>query len=273
MKLKILGSGAAEGIPALFCTCPVCQTARAKGGHDIRRRAAYLWDDDIMIDLGPDFFSAQITWNLDYSRLRHVLITHSHEDHFYPMNLHYRAPGFTTLPEGSWLTVHGNSKVGQMLNEAFPQSLEECGLDFSEVKVGQTIKIDEQRSATPIRAQHAPEELCVNYILQSGDHHVLVGNDTGWWSEETWQVLEQYHFDAAIVDCTAGAVDYREYHMNVEAVIEVRSRLAKCGAIDENSRIIANHFSHNGGLNHSQLVDRLTPAGIEVGYDGMEIEL
>ncbi len=273
MRVKILGSGAAEGIPALFCCCQVCQTAREKGGHDIRRRAAYLWDDDIMIDLGPDFFSAQITWNLDYGRLRHVLITHSHEDHLYPMNLHYRAPGFATLPEGSWLTVHGNSRVGQMLNEAFHESLERCSLDFCEVNVGQTIELDKPRSATAIRAQHDPDEVCLNYILQSGDHHVLVGNDTGWWDEETWQVLGQYRFDAAIVDCTAGTLDYREYHMNAEAVIDARTRLLKCGAIDEASRVIANHFSHNGGLNHSQLVDKLAPAGIEVGYDGMEIEL
>ena len=160
-----------------------------------------------------------------------------------------------------------------MLNEAFSESLEQCSLDFSEVKVGQEIKLDEQRSATPIRAQHSPEELCVNYILQSGDHHILIGNDTGWWDEETWQVLEQYRFDAAIVDCTSGTLDYREYHMNVETVIDVRTRLLKYGAIDETSRVIANHFSHNGGLNHSQLVDKLAPAGIEVGYDGMEIEL
>jgi len=273
MKLKILGSAAAEGIPALFCCCQVCQTAREKGGHDIRRRAAYLWDDDIMIDLGPDFFSAQITWNLDYGNLRYVLITHSHDDHFYPMNLNYRAPGFATLPEGSWLTVHGNSRVGQMLNQAFHKSLEQCSLDFCEVNVGQAIELDELRSATPIRAQHDPDEVCLNYILQSGDHHVLVGNDTGWWDEETWQVLGQYRFDAAIVDCTAGAQNSREYHMNAEAVIDARTRLLKCGAIDEASRFIANHFSHNGGLTHSQLVDKLAPAGIEVGYDGMEIEL
>ncbi len=37
MKLKILGSAAAEGVPALFCVCPVCQAARENGGRDIRR--------------------------------------------------------------------------------------------------------------------------------------------------------------------------------------------------------------------------------------------
>jgi len=276
MKLKILGSGAAQGIPAPFCTCQVCQTAHEKGGHDIRRRTAYMWDDDIMIDLGPDFFSAQITWNLDYSKLRHVLITHSHADHFYPMNLYWRPPGVDTRPEPSWLTVHGNSTVGQMLNEAFPESLEECSLDFSEVKVGQTIELDGQRSATAIRAQHGPEEVCLNYILQSGDHNILIGNDTGWWDGETWQVLEQYYFDAAIVDCTAGTLgtlNYHAQHMNVETVIEAYARLLKAGAIDEASRVITTHFSHNGDLTHSQLVDKLAPAGVEVGYDGMEIEL
>lgn len=28
MKLQYLGTAAAEGIPALFCSCPVCTAAR-----------------------------------------------------------------------------------------------------------------------------------------------------------------------------------------------------------------------------------------------------
>ena len=32
MKLKYLGTGASEGIPSLYCRCPVCENARKEGG-------------------------------------------------------------------------------------------------------------------------------------------------------------------------------------------------------------------------------------------------
>jgi len=51
----------------------------------------------------------------------------------------------------------------------------------------------------------------------------------------------------------------------------VRNRLLKLGAISESSRVIANHFSHIGGLTHAELSERLAPADIEVAYDGMAI--
>ncbi len=273
MRLNILGSAAAEGIPALFCDCPVCQAARENGGRDIRRRTAYLWDDDIMIDLGPDLFFAQVTWNLDYTKLRHLLITHSHEDHFYPVSLHYRASGFSVLPEGCWLTIHGSARIGQMLEDAFAQSLDQCFMDFSEVAVGRRIELAEERSALPIRASHMPDEVCFNYVLQDGEHKILIGNDTGWWAEETWDLLSEHRLDVAILDCTYGKHNYREGHMGAEAVIDARDELLKRGIIGESSRVIANHFTHNGGLTHEGLVAMLSPAGIEVGYDGMEIEI
>ena len=39
MKLQILGTAAAEGIPALFCTCEYCKKARQIRGKEIRTRS------------------------------------------------------------------------------------------------------------------------------------------------------------------------------------------------------------------------------------------
>ena len=33
MKIRYLGTAAAEGWPALFCSCPICTKARAEGGR------------------------------------------------------------------------------------------------------------------------------------------------------------------------------------------------------------------------------------------------
>ena len=53
-QIQILGSAAAEGIPAIFCNCRVCTEAWKNGGKDIRMRAAYKLNDEVRIDFGPD---------------------------------------------------------------------------------------------------------------------------------------------------------------------------------------------------------------------------
>lgn len=273
MQLTILGSAAAEGIPALFCDCEVCRRARRRGEREIRRRASYLWDDDILIDLSPDLFFAQVSFNLDYARLRHLLITHSHPDHFYPESLLYRHPGFCILPKGAWLTVYGNAKVGQMLQATCRNDLAACSLDFQRAQVGEEITLGRGRSAIPIAASHAEDEECLNYVLMAETGTILIGNDTGWWQAETWEILAGHKIDVAIIDCTYGRRDEREGHLGIAGVVAVRDRLRKLGALDEDSLVIANHFAHNGQINHEELVEVLAPEGIKVGYDGMQIEV
>ena len=36
MKVCYLGTGAAEGIPALFCKCSYCEGVRVRGGKEVR---------------------------------------------------------------------------------------------------------------------------------------------------------------------------------------------------------------------------------------------
>jgi len=79
--------------------------------------------------------------------------------------------------------------------------------------------------------------------------------------------------DVALMDCTYGARDERQMHMGAPALVELRRVMLDRGLIDEGSRFIATHFSHNGGLLHHQLEELLRPEGIEVAYDGLSIAL
>ena len=56
MKIKYLGTAAAEGVPALFCRCPVCEKSRSAGGRNIRSRSQAIIDDTLLIDYPPDSF-------------------------------------------------------------------------------------------------------------------------------------------------------------------------------------------------------------------------
>ncbi len=45
MKIKYLGTAAAERVPAIFCTCEVCSFARKEKGKEIRTQMQ-TWVDD-----------------------------------------------------------------------------------------------------------------------------------------------------------------------------------------------------------------------------------
>ena len=56
-EIQIPESAAAEGIPAIFCSCRVCREAWKNGGKDICLRTAYKINDRVRIDSGPDFIA------------------------------------------------------------------------------------------------------------------------------------------------------------------------------------------------------------------------
>ena len=76
------GTGSAEGIPNPLCKCPACEKARKMKGKNIRSRSSFRLSEDILLDFGPDLVTQAQRNGGDLMKLRHVLITHTHYDHF-----------------------------------------------------------------------------------------------------------------------------------------------------------------------------------------------
>ena len=76
MEVVYLGTGAAEGIPALFCECEFCRRART-GKEKIRSRAQILIDGELSIDFPPDAFYHNAAFGAELSKIRYLLVTHS----------------------------------------------------------------------------------------------------------------------------------------------------------------------------------------------------
>ncbi len=82
MKIRFLGTGAAEGIPAIGCDCPHCTRAREEGGKLVRERNAILFslpDYELLIDCAPDIRSLINKYRI--TRLDGILATRSRYDH------------------------------------------------------------------------------------------------------------------------------------------------------------------------------------------------
>lgn len=99
MKIKYLGTAAAEGIPALFCRCDICKEARKRGGREIRTRSQAIIDEKLLIDFPADSYLHILHYNMDFSSIEHLLITHSHDDHFYPFDLRCVCPSMGMIWE------------------------------------------------------------------------------------------------------------------------------------------------------------------------------
>ena len=84
MKIKILGSGAWEGIPVPFCKCKICRNAKNTDSKDNRTRPEILVETDkgkFLIEVSPDIRIQSSKFNLP--NISDFLISHWHFDHMY----------------------------------------------------------------------------------------------------------------------------------------------------------------------------------------------
>ena len=74
MKLTFYGTGASEGVPAVFCECESCVQARKLGGRNLRTRTSARVDDHVLIDFSVDSFAHVLFGGLRQSHLDCVVL-------------------------------------------------------------------------------------------------------------------------------------------------------------------------------------------------------
>ena len=272
MKIHFLGTAAAEGWPGMFCACAYCRNAAEIGGKNLRTRFSMHINDSHKIDFPPDTYYHKLRYGLDLAGIKHLFITHSHRDHFACQELQNRRPPFAHIDNDDGLVIYGNDAVKAIIEEEVLH--ENSGIKFCPAEPFKQITADDI-IATPLAADHAGEETAVFYLFYSPDEQksALVANDTGWFPEETLNHLSGLKLDFVSFDCTNGNIRQRKGHMGVNGVIEMKILMEKRGILNPSARCFATHFSHNGALLHSGLEEVLNPAGIEVAYDGLVVEV
>lgn len=268
MEIQLLGTGAAEGWPGLFCRCEACGKARKLRGKNIRTRASALIDDALKIDLPPDTLHQVIEHNVDLGCLQSLLFTHAHDDHFCMEELQYMGKYFVAPPRSFRLPIYGPPEVIDALSARY--NLAEVPMELHALTAWQSASVGEYQ-ITPIIAQHDPKLTCFNYIIEDADGaKLLYASDTGWYEEPTWDFLRSVKFDGMVIECTKGVVktDYAG-HLDFDQVVAMRQKLIDCGSFLPESPVITTHFSHHGGLMHDELQAAFAPHHIEPGYDGI----
>jgi phosphoribosyl 1,2-cyclic phosphate phosphodiesterase len=283
------GTSAAEGIPSPFCRCRVCEHARQVGGKEIRRRSMLRLSESACIDLGADAFQLAIEFG-DFYQLKHVLVTHTHEDHFAHMMMNIRNMSVSPAPFPLHLYFTGEAfdivdfyRNSKAIIKGLTGKLEDRGIvSFHKMEFGETYTVDDM-DVTPYRGNHVGNmgEQSANYLLELplGKRKLYYGLDTGWYLEETFKVLENAGIDILISECTMGLKNgldpHGPGHLGAYNNMLLFEALLSQGSIRPDTAIYLTHI--NQSSTHQELVDYFAAQGdrvpnpITVAYDGLSI--
>ena len=272
MKLTYFGTAAAEGMPALFCNCEYCKEARKLGGKNIRTRSQALINDDLLLDFPADTYFHFLTNGVEGDKIRYLLITHSHPDHFYPEQLELRKRPFAHEMRAENLALYCGEGTFAKLQTAPVAPTVTC----EKLTAYQPYQIGTY-TVTPLPANHHYGDGAFIYIIKDAEGTTLLyAHDTGYFYEEVLQYIEKegFYFDCISYDCTNVGIRVSDKggHMGIDNISRLHNRLAAMGAVDEHTTEIINHFSHNANPLQHVLEECVKDYGWLVSYDGMQIQ-
>jgi len=287
MKLHFYGTGASEGVPALFCECKYCKQIRKMGGKNYRMRTCVQLDNDVLIDFSMDGYAQTLFRNLDLTAISHLLITHSHDDHLYPLAITQVIPPKAFYNRERVLNVYGNDKSIHKISDIIACSVNSqaeiekimnnnyLGID-NYLKLNLLTMYEEfyigKYKVLPLPANHDKKELCMIYIIQDKEKTLLYGHDSSMFQENTWKELKRYKFDCVVLDCTmVEETGIFDGHMGLPDNIKVYQRMIEEGMASENTKFISTHFYHGFNPVHERITPIFKKEGFIAAYDGMEI--
>lgn len=283
MKLQYFGTAAAEGIPAIFCDCPVCQEARKKKGRYIRTRSQAMIDDKLLVDFNADTYMHSLKYGVDLSKLEHLFVTHVHEDHYYPAELLNRQKGYAPTVPTPTLTVHGSEDLPLFAEKEWAPIDQYYNLVFEDNRVVFDVLRPFERKeiggyfVTALPAQHGTPHPYI-YIFEKDGKTLFYRNDSGYLTEEIFAYLREKRikFDLVSYECTwcdEDAEGAAKYHLGLPNVIVEKQKFIENGNYKEDTISVITHFSHNmKGAGYGDMKKVADKNGFVLAYDGMKIE-
>ncbi len=258
-----MGTGAADGIPALFGSDRVSQYARQHCGREVRSRTGALVDGTLKIDLPPDTWAQCAAQGVDANDWTALLFTHSDDDHLAMSELQYALYPFT-FADHAHMAIYGNEAVLSALHARFP----DWPIETHKTCVFESFEVHGHR-ITPVRANHGSGEECHNLLVERGGRTLLYATDTGEYSAESFEFLAGRAVDLLVIECTdARAPSGYSGHLDLFSLELMLRRLRREGALSSEARVITTHHSSRGDATHGELLELLEPLGAEPGFDG-----
>lgn len=282
MKIKLLGTAAATSMPLGFCNCEVCKNSRKNGGKDIRKRASIVINDEMLIDLGPDSINACSMYGIDAGKIKYLLQTHSHSDHFDGGHFvtrwsEYRSENLTHLnivcSRGTAQGMNHWIKENEPSLDLFDENCKkDLNYELHFLKHGESIKFNDYE-ITAIDSKHDDRIEALIYIISHNGKKILYGTDLLEITNEAWEIIKRYKLDIVFLDQTYGEGCNSGGHLDEGQVKEIVKYMKEQNIIDDNSQVFATHLSHEGNNIHKIMEGKANLVGYHIAYDGMEINI
>ena len=249
MKIRFLGTGAAEGIPSFGCTCQRCQMAREKRSHNVRQHAALLIEaagHRILLDTPPEI-SSQLD-QAEVFDLSAVFLSHEHFDHIgglvafeYWNRVLPIFAGYDVLPK---LRLTPRLEERALLSGFYPHTR----LHFGDLTV------------MPFKViHHVP---CYGFAFEEAGTRLVHFSDSG---PELSDLHRHLLEGADVAIFHTPTFEPNHSHISIQSIIPLAQEYSF-------QRAVITHINHNNLL-HEELVERVAPYGITVAYDGMTLEV
>lgn len=282
VRFVLLGTGSSDLYPSPWCGCDFCAFAKEEDDkRNWRNFSCALLYPDVLIDCPPDLPHSALKANVELYKVRHLLITHSHHDHFSTDPLLLRRSvlwakktphkDVLPLPDLQPLIVYGNAKVSEKC-KAFLKEVStkyDLQIEIQKLRPFEPVKLEERTKVHPVKAEHCRDEEALLFVLERDEFSIFYATDTGWLSEETFDYLRQFSLDLVVADTTFGLAPATEEHMNLEQVRKLKERMVNEGILKENGKFVATHFSPHWTPKHNLLAKALEEHNIIAGYDGL----
>ena len=286
MVFQFLGTSAGEQYPGIWCHCENCEKARKLGGRNIRQNTCAYIHPNMLIDFPPEIVTQTRKYNIDLSQIEHLLITHSHFDHFLPYLFRWRyckdetktslklmnlGPRFSKLKT---LHIYGNREVCKLVNNELSEDIEKYALKLHVVEPFNEFKM-ENMQVIPVLANHSVTtgEKALNYIISDDKTTIFYGLDSGWFLPETYKIIQRYKYDAVIVEGTFGLASVNNQHFDFATVKKACDMFEKDGLLKEKGIFIVTHFCPHHSPLHNDIESYFAGENIIPAYDGMKINI
>jgi phosphoribosyl 1,2-cyclic phosphate phosphodiesterase len=254
LRITFLGTGTSHGVPMIGCDCGTC---RSTDPHDKRWRASvYIETDDglaLLVDAGPDIRAQSLAFNI--RRVDAIIFTHGHADHNMGLDDVRR---FNALQQRAMPCFADEATLRDLRKTFFyafdPATPRGGGLPQLELfQVAGPFCIGQQE-IVPVPIFHGNRPILG---LRIGRFAYLT--DCSRIPDESWPLLTG--LDLLVVDALRESP--HPTHFSLSEAVAVS---AKVGA----RRTCFTHMCHN--LRHADTCAKL-PAGVELAYDGLVVEL
>ncbi len=252
MKVTFLGTGTSCGVPVIGCNCEVC---RSTDPHDHRLRCSILVETEqtrILVDIGPDF--RQQILPHPFRRIDAILITHSHYDHVGGMD------DIRPYCQFGEINVYADPIAREGMLQMLPYCFAEHrypgvpAIGLHEVQAGKPLRFG-NIDVMPFQVMHGRLPI-LGYRF--GKFAYITDMKTI--ADDQLPLLQGV--DTLVVNALRFDKPHHSHQLVDDAVAFARRIQAR--------RTLLTHMCHDIGL-HS-VVNQQLPAGIELAYDGQQLE-